>query len=294
MPRRLAEWVRHGLRYKARRSAAPTLDAWRRRQPSPPLTSPIISADDFARQVSLEELAILASNAAATGRVVVCSALVEGIDAVRRDVGDIRASALLRELAVFVRRNLRGADAIASAGDELILLLDGSAQSARAVTERLLAAVRSHMFTLGGVGSAYRVTLSLGFSTAPEHGTTFPALLVAARHARLSAGIDGTAHAFAHRSDELDLSRFVGRTEPLAQLTDYLDDMVRGEGRVVAIIGARGVGTSALVRTLAPEVRLRGGSLVSATCREHQFAAPYALWSEVLRAVRRLPVKTRT
>ncbi len=256
------------------------------------MTSPIISADDFARQVSLEELAILAGTAAAAGRVVVCSSLVEGIDAVRRDVGDIRASALLRELAVFVRRNLRGVDAVASVEDGLILLLDGSAQSARAVTDRLLAAVRSHVFTLGGVGSTYRVTLSLGIATSPEHGTTFAALLVAARHARLSAGVDGTAQAFTHRSDDLDLSRFVGRTEPLAQLTDHLDDMVRGEGRVVAIIGARGVGKSALVRTLAPEVRLRGGSLVSATCREQQFAAPYTLWSEVLRAVRRLPVKS--
>ena len=259
---------------------------------SRPLTSPLISADDFARQVSLDELAILAGSAAVTGRVVVCSALVEGIDAVLRDVGDVRAAALLRELAVFVRRNLRGADAIASVDDEIVLLLDGSEQSAWAVTDRLLAAVRSHVFSLAGVGSAYRVTLSLGIATAPEHGTTFSALLSAARHARSAAGMDGTAQAFTPRSDVLDLGRFVGRTEPLAQLTDYLDDMVRGEGRVVAIIGARGVGTSALVRTLAPEVRLRGGSLVSASCREHQFAAPYTLWSEVLRAVRRLPVKS--
>ena len=256
------------------------------------MTSPLISADDFARQVTLDELAILAGSAAATGRVVVCSALVEGIDVVRGEVGDIRASALLRELAVFVRRNLRGADAVASVGDEIVLLLDGSEHSARAVTDRLLAAVRSHVFSLGGVGSVHRVTLSLGIATSPEHGTTFPALLAAARHARSLAGMDGTAQAFTPRGDVLDLSRFVGRAEPLAQLTDYLDDMVRGEGRVVAIIGARGVGTSALVRTLAPEVRLRGGSLVSATCREHQSHAPYTLWSEVLRGVRRLPVKS--
>ena len=257
-----------------------------------PLTSPPISADDFARQVSLDELTILADSGASVGRVVVCAALVGGIDAVRSEVGHGRASALLRELAVFVRRNLRGGDAITSVDDELVILLAGSEQSAWAVTDRLLSAVRSHAFSLGVVGSTYRVTLSLGIATSPEHGTTFPALLAAARHARSDAGVDGTAQAFTPRSDVLDFSRFVGRAEPLAQLTDYLDDMVRGEGRVVAIIGPRGVGTSALVRTLAPEVRLRGGSLVSATCREHQFAAPYTLWSEVLRAVRRLPVKS--
>ena len=260
--------------------------------PSSPLISPLIPADDFARQLSVEELAALAGNAAASGRVVVCSALVEGVDAVRSAIGEARAAALLRELMLFVRRNLRGVDAVASTDDELILLLDGSALPATAVAERLLAAVRAHVFTSGGAAHSHRFTLSLGIATAPEHGTSFPALLAAARQARLVAGSDGSARAFTSRPDVLDLTRFVGRGEPLAQLTDYLDDMVRGEGRVVAIVGERGVGTSALVRTLAPEVRLRGGSLVSGSCREHRFAAPYAVWSEVLRAVRRLPVKS--
>ena len=43
---------------------------------------------------------------------------------------------------------------------------------------------------------------------------------------------------------------------------------------------------------LGPEVRLRGGSLVSAACHEQRLPEPYALWSEVLRSVRRLPVKS--
>ena len=268
------------------------VDAWPAANPIRPLISPLIQADDFARQLSLEELAALADNAASAGGVVVCSALVEGVDAVRSEIGEARTAALLRELMLFVRRNLRGVDAVASTDDELILLLDGSALPATAVAERLLAAVRAHVFTLGGAAPSHRFTLSLGIATAPEHGSSFPALLAAARQARVTAGSDASARAFAARPDALDLTRFVGRAEPLAQLTDYLDDMVRGEGRVVAIVGERGVGTSALVRTLAPEVRLRGGSLVSGSCRERRFAAPYALWSEVLRAVRRLPVKS--
>ena len=68
--------------------------------------------------------------------------------------------------------------------------------------------------------------------------------------------------------------------------------MVRGVARVVAVIGESGVGSSSLVRMLGPEVRLRGGSLVSAACHEQRLPEPYALWSEVLRAVRRLPVKS--
>ena len=260
--------------------------------PASPLISPLIPADDFARYVTLDELAALTSSVATSGRIAICSALAEGVDAVRRDIGDVRAAALMRELTLFVRRNLRGADAVTLADDELILLIDAPAAQASAVSERLLAAVRVHFFSAGGADPTHRFTLSLGIATSPEHGTSFAALLVAAREARALAGTDGWACAFTPRSNVLDLTRFVGRAEPLAQLTDYLEDTIRGEGRVVAIVGERGVGTSALVRTLAPEVRLRGGSLVSASCYENRLTQPYALWREVLRAVRRLPVKS--
>jgi predicted ATPase len=256
------------------------------------LTSPLIPADDFARQLSLEELSAHAGSAAAAGRVAICSAVAEGLGAVRHEFGEARAATLLRELILFVRRNLRGSDAIACRDDELILFLDASATPATLVAERLLAAVRAHVFSPSGADHPHRFTLSLGVAMAPDHGTSFTALLAAARQARLEAGHDGVACAFTARSNVLDLSRFVGRAEPLAQLTDYLDDMVRGTGRVVAIVGETGVGASALVRTLTPEVRLRGGSLVVASAREHRFAAPYALWSEILRSVRRLPVKS--
>ncbi len=256
------------------------------------MISPLIPADDFARQLPLDELAALASSDAAVGRVAVCSAIAVDVDVVRQEVGVARAAALMRELILFVRRNLRGIDAISVNGDEMILLVEASAQPATVVAERLLAAVRAHVFTGVGADTANRFTLSVGMATAPEHGTSFTALIAAARQARGIAGGDGLARAFTPRSNVLDLTRFVGRAEPLAQLTSYLDDMVRGVGRVVAIVGERGVGTSALVRTLAPEVRLRGGSLVSGSCRENRFAAPYSLWREVLRAVRRLPVKS--
>jgi predicted ATPase len=58
------------------------------------------------------------------------------------------------------------------------------------------------------------------------------------------------------------------------------------------VIGESGVGSSSLVQMLGPEVRLRGGSLVSAACHQQRLPEPYALWSEVLRSVRRLPVKS--
>jgi tetratricopeptide (TPR) repeat protein/GGDEF domain-containing protein len=260
-------------------------------QPSP-LINPLIPAEDFARHLTVDELAAIAGSAAASGRIAICSGLAEGLSAVRRELGDVRSAALVRELMLFVRRNLRGVDAMAMADDELILLIDTTAMSASAVAERLLAAVRAHVFSTGGPDAAHRFTLSMGIAASPEHGTSFVALLAAARQARSIAGSDGSARAFTPRPNQLDLTRFVGRAEPLGQLADYLDDMVRGVGHVVAIVGERGVGASSLVRTLAPEVRLRGGSMVSASCREHRLATPYSLWSEVLRAVRRLPVKS--
>ena len=149
-----------------------------------PLISPLIPADDFARYVSLDELAAITASVATSGRIAVCSALAEGLDAVRRDIGDVRAAALIRELTLFVRRNLRGADAVTLVDDELVLLIDAPAAQASAVAERLLAAMRVHFFSAGGADPTHRFTLSLGIATSPEHGTSFAALLVAARDAR--------------------------------------------------------------------------------------------------------------
>ena len=285
---------RHRAPYGSVRDVAPCRRPTRGADANPswPLISPLIPSDDFARQLSFDELAIQAGVAASTERVVVCSVVAEGADVARRELSETQAAALLRELTLFIRRNLRGADAVATLDYELVLLLHGSAIPAITVAERLLAAVRAHVFSAGGAEQTYRLTLSLGIASAPEYGTSFPALITAARAARAVAGSDASARAFTEQVPVLDLARFVGRAEPLAQLTDYLDDMVRGVGRVAAIIGASGVGTSALVRMLVPEVRLRGGSIVAGSCRENRFASPYALWSDVLRGVRRLPVKS--
>jgi tetratricopeptide (TPR) repeat protein/GGDEF domain-containing protein len=256
------------------------------------LISPLLLADDFARQLSYDELATVASAAMAARPVVAWSLLPDGMEGIRRDLGDARTGALLRELTLFVRRNLRGTDAVTSVGDELLVFLDAPGNMAEAVAQRLLAASRAHVFSGGASDRSLRLTLSIGIAVTPQHGEDFDSLLTAARDARVTAGRDGMALAFSGRRATLDVGRFVGRGEEVARITDFLDDMVRGVGRVIAIIGETGVGTTALVRSLEPEVRIRGGSLVVAACRESTLSAPYALWSDVLRAVRRLPVKT--
>lgn len=224
--------------------------------------------------------------------IVVCSLGPDGMADIRHDLGETRTEALMRELNLFVRRNLRGSDVVAMADDELVLMLGAADSLAETVGQRLLAASRGHVFSGGASDRSLRLTLSLGIAASPVDGQSFDALLAAARGARLSAGEDGLVVASAGRAGALEVGRFVGRGEELSRLTDYLEDMVRGVGRVVAVIGETGVGTSALVRSLEPEVRMRGGSLVVAAARERTLAAPYAVWIDVLRGIRRLPVKS--
>ena len=256
------------------------------------MITPTHLADDFARHLAYDDLVVAAQDAVPGGRAVLWSLLPDGMEAIRRALGDTRADALVRELTLFARRNLRGTDAVAASGDELIVLLDAPELVADAVAQRLLAATRTHVFSGGASDRSLRLTLSVGVACAPRHGARVADLLAAARAGRVIAGRDGVAFALTGRQKTLEVGRFVGRTEQLTQLTDALDDMVRGVGHVVAVIGEIGVGSSALVRTLEPEVRMRGGSLVFASCRASTHEAPYAIWCDVLRAVRRLPVKS--
>ncbi len=256
------------------------------------MIGPSITPDDFARQLTLEELADATNNSAPTRRIVICSLAISDFGRLEQELGEVRASTLIRELSVFVRRNLRGNDCLAVARNELLLLMDDGTNSSEAVARRIISAVRSHNFTSLGADHPRRMMVSIGLAASPQHGVSFGALVTSARAARPSGG-DGLATAFDDTDPLPDLSRFVGRSEPLAQLSRLLEDTVaRGVGRVVAVIGERGAGKSTLVRTLSPEVRVHGGSLVCASSREPTFVAPYALWIEVLRGIRRLPVKS--
>jgi tetratricopeptide (TPR) repeat protein len=249
-------------------------------------------ADDFAPQLSATDLASLASSIAADRPVVVLAAVPARLAQLRQQLDPRRVELMLRELVMLVRRSLRGTDAVALADDELLVVIDGPTTVGQPIAARLLAAVRAHRFTGGAADRPVRLTVSVGAAAAPDHGSTFNQLIRAARRAQAEAGADNAAFAQSHEPAGLDLERFVGRAEPLARLSESLDDMVRGVARVVAVIGESGVGSSSLVRMLGPEVRLRGGSLISAACHAQRLPEPYALWSEVLRAVRRLPVKS--
>ena len=156
--------------------------------------------------------------------------------------------------------------------------------------------MRGHLFPGTDQGVAPRVTISIGVASAPDHGTTYQALHAAADAARVrlkAQGRDGAALAAMAGHDapqrRLDIERFAGRSQEFSTLIRYLGDAVSGTPRVVAILGEAGAGTATLVRQLEPEVRLRGGSLVTGRAREHRVREPYGVWSSLITSLHRLP-----
>lgn len=210
------------------------------------------------------------------------------------------AAALREQVVELIRRNLRGNDVVAPAAmEEVFVLLRGAArEQGYHVADRLCSAIRNHTFAGNGAGERARtgVTASMGVASAPHHGRNFATLSGAARVAAAfvnAEGGDGSAIAGARPGEPayraLDISRFVGRTEELTSLRRWLDEAIAGSPGAVAVIGESGSGRAALLRQLAPEARLRGGSLVIARARSGSIRAPYGIWTQVLQALRRLP-----
>jgi GGDEF domain-containing protein len=127
-------------------------------------------ADDFAPQLSPTDLSVRATAIAASRPVVVLSATPAELAQLRRQVEPQRLEVMLRELVVLVRRSLRGSDAVAISGDELLVLIDGPIGVGRPIAARLLAAVRAHRFTGGATHRPVRLTHSHRAAAAPEHG----------------------------------------------------------------------------------------------------------------------------
>ncbi|HVE77618.1 MAG TPA: diguanylate cyclase [Gemmatimonadaceae bacterium] len=199
-----------------------------------------------------------------------------------------------------LRRHTRQGDVLGRyAGDEFVVLLPGAGRpEAVAAAEELRAAIRSRACALRGArDGAIRVTFSIGVATAPEHGDTVEALFAAADQALLAAkrkGRNTVTYAARDGADDAapapDIERFVGRASELGQLVHLLDESVRSGARCVALVGEAGVGKTTLLRQLAPEVRLRAGSLVTGRCLEADVRPPYAPWAEAVEAIRALGI----
>lgn len=225
--------------------------------------------------------------------------LVARVDPQPRFQLDQAAQAAVGEQAVeLIRRNLRHGDVVFHAGDEIVVLLpETPADEARRVAFRLSAAVRGHGFG-GGASEKQTIaaTLSVGIAVTPLDGTERNQLAESARsacsHVRTSGG-DGAARppisASSARGRQLEIERFVGRSEELRRLRQALDEAAGGSPRAVAVLGEAGSGRGSLLRQLEAELRLRGGSFITARARNDAVKAPYAIWTDVLQALLRLP-----
>ena len=267
---------------------------------------------DELTQLPLRSAFIEATHAsleAALARGAPLSLLVVDVDhfkLINDTYGHLQGDDVLQRVADILRQNLRGYDVAARyAGDEFVALLpDTPLDRARDVAERICAATRQHAFAVrerpgapivgAPLSAALTVTLSVGVAAYPDHGTTTESLFDAADRALYHVkrnGRDGvaTAGAAAQATAHLPLGieRFVGRVEEVRSLVRLLEDASVGRPRLVAISGEAGVGKSALLKQLAPEVRLRGGTLVTGRCQEADVQPPYGPWAEVIDALRR-------
>ncbi|HEY5150520.1 MAG TPA: adenylate/guanylate cyclase domain-containing protein [Mycobacterium sp.] len=79
-------------------------------------------------------------------------------------------------------------------------------------------------------------------------------------------------------------AKLVGREWELSALTAMLDQAADGQGRVVGLVGAPGIGKSRLSAELASEAEARGFDVHWAVCESHASDVPFHVVADLLRA----------
>ena len=214
--------------------------------------------------------------------------------------GHLQGDDVLRAVAGQMRDAVRRQDIVGRyAGDEFVILLpDTPLETAMQVAERVCDSVGSNRLAIrdrreGTIG----VTLSIGVVTATDGTEDVEALFAAADRALYVAKRRGRNQvASADEADgeargaTLQFDRFVGRVREIRTLIGQLEAACAGQPRVVAVVGEAGIGKTALVRQLLPEVRLRGGTMVTGRCLATDVKPPYGAWAEIIEAIHALNV----
>ena len=218
---------------------------------------------------------------------------VMGLDAMRQQLGQVRADDALATVASVLRRMSRRADVLARFGaDDFVLLVsDANTEQALGVAGRVRANLGEAF-----AGSIDTAPIAIGVATAPEHGDSLDALVAAARLA-VQAQPEHARHALAMADGVAEpprpaIERFVGRVPELRRLEQMLEATMRGDARIVTVAGAPGMGKTSLVQRLMLDARRRGAVYVAGNCRPAVFQPPYAPWISViegLRAARAVP-----
>lgn len=78
----------------------------------------------------------------------------------------------------------------------------------------------------------------------------------------------------------------VGREREQTMLRQQFADTLRGQGRLVLVGGAAGIGKTTLVQSLADEARERGALVLTGHCNDFGTTPPYGPWAEIASAYR--------
>jgi diguanylate cyclase (GGDEF)-like protein/putative nucleotidyltransferase with HDIG domain len=212
---------------------------------------------------------------------------VADLEAVRQRLGQARADDLLATVASILRRVSRRVDVLARYGaDDFVLLLsDANTEQALGVAGRVRA-----QLTDTGAPTSEAASIAIGIATAPEHGDSLDSLVAAARSAAESQPEHAT-RALALAQSAADpprpaVERFVGRVAELRRLEQMFDASLRGDARIMSVVGRDGIGKTTLVSRLMLDARRRGAAHVLASCHPSSFPTPYAPWIDVIEALR--------
>lgn len=221
--------------------------------------------------------------------------LLVDIDDFRRvsdTFGRLQADDVLWAVAKVLQRGIRTGDLVGRlGGDEFAVLLPATSTEVTVeIAERLRAATAQlRCVRRDASEDTLAVTVSIGIAVAPTHGETADTLIAAAERARFEAkrhGRDRVAMADndAHAGEraQLRLDQFIDRDDEIRRLVAYLEDGNRGQPRIVSVVGEAGIGKSALVRQLEPEVRLRAGHIIYANCTDAEVRVPFAPWISIV------------
>jgi diguanylate cyclase (GGDEF)-like protein/putative nucleotidyltransferase with HDIG domain len=212
---------------------------------------------------------------------------VTGVDEMRHRLGQVRADDVLATVASVLRRASRRVDVLARFGPDDFVLLIGDATTEQALS--IAGRVRAQL-TDALAGSTDVAPIAIGVATAPEHGDSLDALVAAARravqaHPERACAALAIADGIAEPSRPA-IERFVGRIAELRRLEQMIDATIRGEARIVSVVGAAGVGKTSLVSRLMLDARRRGAAHVVGSCRASAFQTPYAPWIAIIEGLR--------
>ena len=217
---------------------------------------------------------------------------VDHFERVNATYGRLQGDDILWAVAKVLQRGLRSGDLIGRRGSDefLVLLPDTRPELAREVAERLRSGVaRLRCGRRDAVEEEVAVSVSVAVAVTQGEGDSVELLVAAADRALFRAKRDGRdrvavvddADATAPRA-RLHFDAFVGREDELRALVALLDVAARGDARLACVTGEEGIGKTALVRHLEPEIRLRAGEVIHAQCLSGDEDVPYAPWSDVI------------